>query len=196
MMNNAPSLTADFKIKDIELEPSMSEEEYLRYEPMIDQVAAQEWKNSCVFEMDDLAQALWVWVLENRSHLLDRDRDLQFFMIRRYARGWAAGQRVDYMYSTGAFLYTPKLVREYLGNSVYTEPEEAVDVDARVDILRAIKEKVPRAPSAAIYKKFALKEELSNTERAAYYRGVDVITHFLNGEAELTVIPYDEAYEL
>ena len=88
--------------------------------------------------------------------------------------------RIDYMYATGAFLYTPSIVRRCLESVVFCPESEARDIEARADITEAM-ERLPGGQKAAIYKKFALNEPLTRPgEKTAESRGVADITHRLN----------------
>jgi hypothetical protein len=54
---------------------------------------------------------------------------------------------VDYKYSTGAFLYTPGMVRRYLEKVVWCNPQDCIDLEARADISEAY-ERLPRGQKA------------------------------------------------
>lgn len=174
------TLEKEWRIPEVEDASRLTPEEYLQLEPMVYQVAAGEWKSSYVFEMDDLAQAIWMHVVEKWSDYRDKDADLQFTMLRRYARTWTKAQRVEYMYSTGAYVYTPKEIRARFEDSVFTPLTRAFDIDARVDITREY-DKLSRGRKAALYKQYALGERLTTgAERVAASEGIEAITTALN----------------
>jgi DNA-directed RNA polymerase specialized sigma24 family protein len=152
---------------------------YLQLEPMVNQVAGQEWKRSHIYSMEDVAQAIWEHVMKNWHQYENADAYLFKYYARRAARAYCMRERVTYMYAHGAFLYTPGMVRRYLEDVVWCNPEDCKDIDARADLTEALS-KLTRGQRAAIYKKFALKEPLTKNEQVAESRGVSAITTRLN----------------
>jgi hypothetical protein len=116
----------------------------------------------------------------------DADEGLVRHMARRAARRYCQEQRTQYMYATGAFLYTAGMVRRFLDEVVWCGPEDCKDVEARVDLSEAYS-KLSRAQKAAIYKRYALKEPLNGgSEAVAESRAVRNITNRLNTGLRLT----------
>ena len=152
---------------------------YLQLEPMVNAIASSEWKNSHIYSIEDVAQAIWEHMMLDWKYYQDADDYLMRHMARRAARRYCEEQRIRYMYDNGAFLYTPGMVRRYLEDVVWCSPEDCRDVDARVDMSEAYA-KLSRAQKAAVYKKFALKEPLTKNEQVAESRGVSAITRRLN----------------
>jgi hypothetical protein len=152
---------------------------YLELEPMVNAIASQEWKQSHVYSIDDVAQAIWEHMMANWPEY-EKAHDYLFrYMARRAARRFCEDERVKYMYANGAFLYTPGMVRRYLEDVVWCSPEDCRDVDARVDLSEAFR-KLSRGQKFAVYKKFALKEPLSKSEQVSESRAVSAITTRLN----------------
>jgi hypothetical protein len=154
---------------------------YLELEPMVYAIAGQEWKQSHIYSIEDVAQAIWEHMMANwHEYETARANEALFkHMARRAARGFCMAERVKYMYAHGAFLYTPGMVRRYLEDVVWCSPEDCRDVDARVDLSEAFK-KLSKGQKAAVYKKFALREQLTKNEQVAESRGVSNITTRLN----------------
>jgi hypothetical protein len=152
---------------------------YLELEPLVNAIASQEWKNSHVYSIEDVAQAIWEHMMKDWTYYRDADDFLIRHMARRAARRFCEEERVKYMYANGAFLYTPGMVRRFLEDVVWCSPEDCKDVDARVDMSEAFK-KLTKGQKAAVYKKFALKEPLTKNEQVAESRGVAAITTRLN----------------
>lgn len=152
---------------------------YLQLEPLVNAVASSEWKNSHIYSIEDVAQAVWEHMMLDWKYYQDADEMLIRHMARRAARRFCEEQRVAYMYANGAFLYTPGMVRRFLEDVVWCSPEDCKDVDARVDLSEAFK-KLSKGQKAAVYKKFALKEPLTKNEQVAESRGVSAITSRLN----------------
>lgn len=152
---------------------------YLELEPLVYAIASSEWKNSHIYSIEDVAQAIWEHMMKAWHEYEKADEGLFKHLARRAARGYCEKQRVAYMYAHGAFLYTPGMVRRYLEDVVWCSPEDCRDVDARVDLSEAFK-KLSKGQKAAIYKKYALKEPLTKNEQVAESRAVSAITSRLN----------------
>lgn len=170
----------EWKIEGLEVTAPLDSDLYLSLEPLVNDVASKEWGNSHIYDMQDVAQAIWIHIMANWKEYEKADKPLVYFLARRAARDYCKQARIDYMYATGAFLYTPGIVRRCLESVVFCPEAEAHDIEARADITEAM-EKLPRAQKAAIYKKFALNEPLTGPgEKTAESRGVTAITHRLN----------------
>jgi hypothetical protein len=152
---------------------------YLQLEPMVNAIASSEWKQSHIYSIEDVAQAIWEHMMKHWSEYQVADEGLFKHMARRAARRYCHLQRVAYMYANGAFLYTPGMVRRYLEEVVWCSPENCTDVDARVDLSEAYA-RLTKGQKAAVYKKFALKEALTKNEQVAESRAVSAITARLN----------------
>lgn len=154
---------------------------YLELEPMVYAIASQEWKQSHIYSIEDVAQAIWEHMMKNWPEYEKElgNQNLIKYLARRAAKAFCMQERVNYMYAHGAFLYTPGMVRRYLEDVVWCSPENCRDVDARVDLSEAYA-KLPKGQKAAVYKKFGLKEQLTKSEQVAESRGVSAITRRLN----------------
>lgn len=177
----------EWKIEGLEVTAPLDSDMYLSLEPIVNQVASREWRGSKIFEIEDVAQAIWLHMMENWAEYVKAEPGLVNYMATRAARAYCQRQRVDYMYANGAFLYTQKIVRGMLEQTVFCEPEHATDVDGRADINEAMQH-LSKVQRAAIFKKFALKEPLVGAEKTAESRGVTNITHRLNSGLRLDVI--------
>lgn len=170
----------DWPIEGLKVTAPMDSELYLQLEPLVNSVAGGEWKNSPLFSIDDVAQAIWVHMMANWSHYEGKDEALVRHMARRAARAFCLEQRTQYMYSTGAFLYTPAMVRRYLEDVVWCSPGDCMDIEARCDISEAFGS-LSKGQKAVLYKRYALREPLTrNAEQVAESRAVARITALLN----------------
>jgi DNA-directed RNA polymerase specialized sigma24 family protein len=189
------TIDTEWRIPEVEESFALTSEDYLHLEPMVNQVAYQEVKNSYIFEVDDIVQELWMFAVARWDEIRTKDDDLQFFVLQRYARTWCAKQRVEYMHFTGAYLYTPKIIRERLDDSVFCDPADAMDVDARVDITQ-LYDKLSRGRKASIYKRYALKEPYgSKAEEVSVSEGVTMICDQLNLAQKIIAGPLDEGWQ-
>lgn len=172
-------------IEGLELPPPMDNDLYLELEPLVNDVAGSEWKNSRLFSIDDVAQAIWEHMMANWKHYEGRDPNLIRHMARRAARNFCLEQRTQHMYATGAFLYTPGMVRRFMEDVVWCLAGDCVDVEARADISEAFGY-LTDGQRAVLYKKYALKETLTrNAEQVAEHRAVTRITNRLNSGLRL-----------
>jgi len=170
----------EFVIEGLETGAPLDRETYRVLEPLVDEVAGSEWKGSRLYSMHDVAQAIWIHMVENWAHYARQEEGLIRHMARRAARSYCHEQRNQYMYATGAFLYTPAMVRRYLEDVVFCAPENCRDVEARADISEAY-EHLPKAQKASIYKRYVLGEPLlGNAEKVAESRAITSITNRLN----------------
>lgn len=178
-------------IEGLELTAPMDTDLYLTLEPLVNAIASQEWKRSPLFSIDDVAQEIWKHMMENWKDYDGKDEGLVKHMARRAARRYCQKQRTEYMYATGAFLYTPAMVRRYLEDVVWCGPEDCKDVEARVDISEAYK-KLTKGQKAVVYKRYALREPLANNaEEVAESRAVGRITNILNTGLRLQSNDFD-----
>jgi len=182
----------DWTIEGLEVTAPLDSELYLQLEPLVNQVAGGEWKNSALFSIDDVAQAVWVHMMAYWSHYVGKDEALIKHMARRAARAYCLEQRTQYMYATGAFLYTPGMVRRYLEAEVWCLAGDCLDVEARADIAEAF-EHLSKGQKAVVYKRYALKETLvRNSEQVAESRAIASITNRLNTGLRLRSSPNDD----
>lgn len=170
------------------LPDTMTPEFYEEHQPLAASIAATNWKRSAIFTSDDVEQAIWEHVLANWRHYREASVDSIATYMKRAARGFARKERNDYMYFTGAFIYTPKIVAAYLDTCAWQPIEEVPDIDARVDMQEAfalLRERAPKQ-AAAVYKRYALGETaLSGAEKFNLSAGVESLTHRLNSGLRL-----------
>jgi len=128
----------EWKIEGLEMTAPLDSDLYLSLEPLVNDVAAKEWAGSGIYELEDVVQAVWLHVMEHWEEYEDAGGGLVRTMARRAARTYCKKQRIDYMYANGAFIYTPGIVRRYLVETVFCDPEHASDLEARADIDEAM----------------------------------------------------------
>lgn len=158
-------------------------EEYERevdFAKVIDDAARRE--SGASIEFEDLRQELWVFYLEKKS-IVEHDKQM-VDLIGKTARLVARQERIDYMYFSGAFIYTPSMVRTLLADAVWCEVEDAFDIEGRVDVTAALLKQSTRA-QGLLYARFGLGESFGNAspDRHVIDRAIDSITHELNTRA-------------
>lgn len=171
-----------------ELPTEMTADFYEEYLPTAKRIAAREHQKLAMFDTDDVEQAIWEHVLANWKYYARADAKFIEIYMTKAARGFAQGERIDYMYFTGAFVYTPKIVAAYLETCAWKPVEEVPDIDARVDLQEAFVLLSASAPkqAEAVFKRYGLGEDgLSAAERMNVSRGIESITHRLNSGLRL-----------
>jgi DNA-directed RNA polymerase specialized sigma24 family protein len=158
----------------------MDSDLYLELEPLVNAIASSEWKNSHIFSIEDVAQAIWEHMMTDWKHYDGAETNLVKHMARRAAKRYCEDQRTQWMYANGAFLYTPGMVRRYLEDMIWCSPEDCKDVDARIDLTEAM-EKLSKAQRIILYRRYGLKEQLiKSSEKVAESRAIAKITNRLN----------------
>ena len=171
-----------------ELPATMDDAFYLQHQETAGRIAAREHRSSTIYDVEDLEQAIWEHVVKAWPEYAGQDEKLVYVLMRRAARTYATQARIEHMYATGSFIYTPKLVAAYLDTCAWKPIEEVPDVDARVDMQEAyelLRKKAPRQ-AAAVFKRYGLGEgDLSSTEKSNLSAGVESICHRLNSGLRL-----------
>lgn len=170
------------------LPDTLTDDFFEKHQPLAAKVASSTWKKSTIFTVDDIEQAIWEHAIGNWKYYAVADETSVEKYMARAARGFARKERTDYMYFTGAFVYTPKLVAAYLETCAWKPLEEVPDIDARVDVQEAFLLLAERAPkqAEAVFKRYGLGEEdLSSAERMNVSRGIESLTHRLNSGLRL-----------
>jgi len=176
----------EFIIAGLETGGPLDTDTYRILEPLVNEVAGREWKRSALYSMEDVTQAIWLHMVDNWPHYANQEEGLIRHMARRAARAFCHEQRNEYMYATGAFLYTPAMVRRFLEDVVFCSPENCKDIEARADISEAYTH-LPKQQKAAVYKRYAMGETLiSGAEKVAESRAITTITARLNNGLRLT----------
>ena len=168
----------------------MTSEFVERYLSTVVRTAAREHKKATIFTIEDMEQAIWEHALSNFSEYADAEPGIVDALMKRAARTYATRQRIEHMYATGSFIYTPKLVAAYLDSCVWEPVEEVPDVDARVDLQEAFADLQQTHPKRAdaVFKRYGLGEgdSLSESERKNLERGIESLCHKLNSGLRLT----------
>ena len=171
-----------------DLPAEMTPEFYETYQATAARIAAREHQKLAMFDAEDVEQAIWEHVLTNWKYYAKADAKFVEIYMTKAARGFAQSERIDYMYFTGAFVYTPKLVAAGLETCAWKPIEEVPDVDTRVDLQEAFEQLRAKAPkqAEAVFKRYGLGEDdLSAAERMNVSRGIESLTHRLNSGLRL-----------
>jgi hypothetical protein len=155
-----------------------------QYQPEALRISLRQHQRSTIFDSSDIEQSIWEHVMLNWKHYATADEQLVSFYMKRAAKSFANRQRIDHMYFTGAFIYTPKIVAAYLETCAWEPLDEVPDVDARVDLQEAfelLRESSPEQ-AFAVFRRYGLKEfdAMTETQKKNSRLGVDALAHRLN----------------
>lgn len=92
-----------------------------------------------VMDPEDLEQELWVFFLGELAHT-EYPEGTIVDLIKKRGIKIARDERIDYMQFRGAFVYSPAVVRTILEDSVWTNVEDAPDIEGRMDVSNALLE--------------------------------------------------------
>jgi len=168
---------------------TMDDDFYLQYLPVVTRTAIREHRQSTIYSAEDIEQAIWEHVLKNWADYAGYDEGLVVSCINRAARTYVTQARIEHMYATGSFIYTPKLVAAYLATCAWEPLEEVPDVDARVDLQEAFALLQQSAPkqAEAVFRRYGMGEtSLSEAEEKNVSRGVESLCHRLNSGLRLS----------
>jgi hypothetical protein len=163
---------------------------YAQHKAEVSRIAARVWKHSHVFAVDDIEQAIWEHALVNWKHYADASAESASKFMTRAARKFAFEERIKHMYATGAFIYTPDMIKSYLETCAWMPLEQMPDADSRVDLQQAFQQLSESAPAqaAAVFKRYGLREKtlMTKTDSSNLSQGIVAITHRLNSGLKLT----------
>lgn len=160
---------------------------YETYAPEAYAIAARNHHRSSIVDVQDIEQAIWEHVLVNWKHYAKAEERFVSIYMAKAARGFMRQERVEHMYATGAFIYTPKITAAYLDTCAWEPLEDVPDIDARVDLQEAFVLLRASAPkqAEAVFKRYGLGEQLTESEQKNLSRGVESLTHRLNSGLRL-----------
>lgn len=157
----------------------MTTEFYELHAETVQRVAKNQHKQSTIFEVDDIEQAIWLFFAENWSAIRGYDEAGIKTLAGKAAVKFCKEQRNDFMYFTGAFVYTPDMVERILEESVWVDLGPGVDVEGRVDVQDRFGQ-LKDSYQQNLYLKYGAKEDLTDAQRKSAERGLNDLTHRLN----------------
>jgi hypothetical protein len=155
---------------------------YEEHGPLVARIAKREHKGAMTVTVEDVEQAIWLFMFENIRHLTGYTAPGITDLATKSARKYLLQERIDYMHFMGNFIYTPEIVETYLKDAVWSNVEDVPDIDGRVDVTDEFN-KLPLATRKLMFKKYALGEppaSADSTGRSTIDRAVVRITNNLN----------------
>lgn len=155
---------------------------YDQHSVMVAKVAKREHKGAVTVTVEDVNQAIWLFIFENVQHLQGYTESGIADLATKSARKYLLQERIDYMHFMGNFLYTPDMVEVYLRDAVWANVEDVPDIDGRVDVTDEFA-RLPLHDRQILFRKYGLGENPSREDHAARKtadRAVVRITNNLN----------------
>lgn len=175
-----------------ETKPQMTGQFVNEHMATVQKQARQQHKQSQLFAVEDIEQAIWLHMAQNFTYVMDKDAQEISKYAYRAAATYCKEQREDYMYFSGSVLYSGEMVERILADAVWVELGPGVDVEGRVDVGRAF-EKLSYAQKNAVYRRFALKESKDVVDDKSLERGIHNITNALNSPVRMERVEMAEA---
>lgn len=155
---------------------------------------SREWPG---IEADDIEQEILVHVLDNRESLAKQAYDERTLeaTLRRVANRYAGRERYAYTFNSAQYVYTPAEVRALFEEAFFDpaawEGAPTKETDHRLDVasggvvvalwdLKAAYATLPGAQQAAIRKRYATPDGLTETEFKRITRGIEAACRYLN----------------
>ena len=162
---------------------------YAEHGPMVSKIAKREHKGAMTVTVDDVDQAIWLFIFDNVHHLGDYTAIGIADLATKSARKYLLQERIDYMYFMGNFIYTPEIVETYLRDAVWANVEDVPDIDGRVDVQDEYN-RLPLHQRVVLFRKYGLGESIDNAsaERKQADRALITITNNLNLKANQTKV--------
>lgn len=164
--------------------PETVEDLHNMYERTVHYIAKRQHYGVDYLSVEDMEQAIWEHAVKEFRYYKNKTASEIEAIFTKVAKRYWSKQRIEHMYAVGCYIYSPEMIKEYLEDSVWTELQDAADIDARIDLLDAFKS-LPPKQSQAVYKHYAENvplKELSDAEKRNVLRGIDNLTHYLNEE--------------
>jgi len=157
---------------------------YDEHSVMVNKIAKREHKGAVTVTVEDVAQAVWLFLFENVQHLQKYTTNGIADLATKSARKYLLKERIDYMHFMGNFIYTPEIVETYLRDAVWAEVEDVPDIDGRVDVTDEFK-RLPLNQQQILFRKYGLGDALdaadtSGRDRKMADRALVRITNNLN----------------
>ena len=93
---------------------------YEEHSVMVGKIAKREHKGAVTVTVEDVAQAVWLFLFENIQHLNGYTEKGIADLATKSARKYLLQERIDYMHFMGNFIYTPEIVEQYLRDGVWS----------------------------------------------------------------------------
>lgn len=159
---------------------------------IVQKQARQQHKQSNLFSIEDIEQAIWLHMAENFTYVKDKTPEEISKYAYRAAATYCKEEREDFVYFSGGALYSGQMVERILADAVWVELGPGIDVEGRVDVERAY-EKLTPSQKRAVYERFALKMSKSVLDDKSLERGIHNITNYLNSRIQMERAEMEEA---
>lgn len=143
-------------------------------------------------EADDIVQSYWEMVWAKWDDVSKWQAKIVITNAKRKIATICKTARIETIQASGGWIYTRKEVVDALYYTIWSEVDECPDVEARIDLHRAVKTLGP-AQRHAMYRHFALVQDIPNaSEKRNYDRGVENVVSFLNINYPAAAVPVED----
>lgn len=160
------------------------------YAHRVEGIAVREHKHSTIFSVDDLKQEIWAALFKEIDKLLNKGEGFIINYMNRAAGRYVQKQRIEEMYATGTFIYTPDLIKHQLEIGAWESTPDG-DWDMRMDVREAY-DRLGERDQYLVHHFYRLDEKLSATEIRAKNRAIDKMVHTLNTGAHVKTVSLDD----
>lgn len=161
------------------------------YAARADAIASREHKASTIFDKEDIKQEIWMACFKEIDKLLNKSEGFIVNFMNRAAGRFVEKARVENMYHTGTFIYTPQIVRTCLEIGAWESTPEG-DWDMRLDVRNAYQTLNERQRDV-VFRAYRLDESLSSAaERVTLKRALEHMANVLNQGAHIKAISLDD----
>lgn len=162
------------------------------YARRVDSIAMREHKHSTIFTVEDLKQEIWAAVFKEFEKLVGKPEGFIINFMNRAAGRFAEKSRIEQMYQTGTFIYTPDLVKVQLELDAWNS-DPGGDWDMRLDV-RAAFDSLSAKHQDLIFRAYRLDESFKDnpSARKELSRARDHMAHFLNNGAHVRTVSLDD----
>lgn len=163
------------------------------WDDAIQRIAVTEHRGNAATTPEDIAQELWVYLLMNRDSLDDYHEGAVVKMLVKEARKYARSEREDFMYFSGAFIYSGEHVAALLSETTWVNDDEVIDIEGRLDVREHFAKLTPTQQQALFLKYGAGRKNLSSSQRTSVSRGLKRLTDLMNAATPPSGVELEDA---
>jgi DNA-directed RNA polymerase specialized sigma24 family protein len=161
------------------------------YWDTVEKAAHKELKGSKIFEAEDLMQEAWAVLTKDWEKFHSKGTSFVYGAAARVMQQYAARERASYGYFTGAFIYTPEIVRTQLELGAWESTPEG-DWDMRLDV-RAAYDALDERDRTIVARAYRFGESLkTSSERNILSRAIEKMSDHLNKGAGVKAASLDD----
>lgn len=173
----------------VEYIPPNRDEFISHYYQDVQDIGVKLYKENGTVESDDISQAIFEEVIRSYDKAFaDLDRAATLFRLWRAGKSYVKRESIDYMYFSGGFVYTPKIVRDLMEAQFYMLQPVVAGSDAQasnIDVQTAFERLAERKREVLLrrYRDGVAPSDMARGDKLVLYRAIDEMTDSLNKRA-------------